>query len=143
MNRLSLSYGCKPDMWLAWYLTWSLQLHLCPKKYAILYYVSYRSWTCNVSPINQQLDVLLFISSSSKIHILQFMEQTICCVSFVFVVFFFLLFYPLFCTLLRRSVSIYSVALKFFQRMICKIDKISFFFYFHFITYLRYNFPAY
>lgn len=95
--------------------------------------------------INQQLDVLLFISSSSKIHILQFMEQTICCVSFVFVVFFFflLLFYPLFCTLLRRSVSIYSVALKFFQRMICKIDKISFFFYFHFITYLRYNFPAY
>lgn len=94
--------------------------------------------------INQQLDVLLFISSSSKIHILQFMEQTICCVSFVFVVFFFLLlFYPLFCTLLRRSVSIYSVALKFFQRMICKMDKISFFFYFHFITYLRYNFPAY
>lgn len=93
--------------------------------------------------INQQLDVLLFISSSSKIHILQFMEQTICCVSFVFVVCFFLLFYPLFCTLLRRSVSIYSVALKFFQRMVCKMDKISFFFYFHFITYLRYNFPAY
>lgn len=98
--------------------------------------------------INQQLDVLLFISSSSKIHILQFMEQTNCCVSgfFFWGGWFFLLlllFYPLFCTPLNRSVSIYSVALKFFQRMICKMDKISFFFYFHFITYLRYNFPAY